>query len=76
MMNHRPHADVSDVAVEVVVSVLPPFWSCFLSFLDFLYGSAGSETVCIDHAAEFRPCAAVTIAEPQRYHPAPRLLPI
>ena len=31
MTNHWPHAEVSDVAVEAVVSVLPPFWSCFLS---------------------------------------------
>ena len=31
MTNHRPHADMSDVAAEVVVSALPPFWSCFLS---------------------------------------------
>ena len=31
MMNHQPHADVSAVAAEMVVSVLLPFWSCFLS---------------------------------------------
>ena len=31
MTNHQPHADVSDVAAVVMVSVLPPFWSCFLS---------------------------------------------
>ena len=31
MTIHRPHADVGDVADEAVVSVLPPFWSCFLS---------------------------------------------
>ena len=32
MTNHRPHADVNNVAAEVVVSALPPFWSYFLSF--------------------------------------------
>ena len=32
MTNHRPHADVSVVAAEVVVLVLLPFWACFLSF--------------------------------------------
>ena len=31
MTNHRPHADMSDVAAEAVVSVLPTFWSCSLS---------------------------------------------
>ena len=31
MTNHRPHADMSDVAAEAVVSALPPFWSYFLS---------------------------------------------
>src|SRR6185503_14601424 len=31
MTNHRPHADVSDVDAEAVVSDLPLFWSCFLS---------------------------------------------
>ena len=31
MTNHRPLADVSDVAAEVVVSVLLLFWSCSLS---------------------------------------------
>jgi hypothetical protein len=31
MKNHRPHADVSAVAVEAVVSALSLFWSCFLS---------------------------------------------
>ena len=32
MMNDWPHADVSVVAAELVVSVLLPFWPCFLSF--------------------------------------------
>jgi hypothetical protein len=31
MTHHRPHADVSAVAAEAVVSVLLPFWSYFLS---------------------------------------------
>ena len=31
MTNHWPNADVSVVAAEAVVSVLLPFWSCFLS---------------------------------------------
>ena len=31
MTNHRPHAEVSDVDAEVVVSDMPLFWSCFLS---------------------------------------------
>ena len=30
MTNHWPRADVSDVGAEVVVSVLLPFWVCFL----------------------------------------------
>jgi hypothetical protein len=30
-MNHLPHADMSTVAAEAVVSVLLPFWPYFLS---------------------------------------------
>ena len=31
MTNHWPNADVSVVAAEAVVSILLPFWFCFLS---------------------------------------------
>ena len=32
MKTHQPNGDVSDEAAEAVVSALPPFWSCFLSY--------------------------------------------